>query len=249
MISSLQKVEGYDSHNSKLDDNNGFYKIVRNVGSGTNATTETSYLRQTHGGLWIICDKIPGIYWNVLKITYYYFKPFHNEQTTISKGILVAQDPTGLWQSVYTYCRTGNILSGKFSRFWRTENLCIGNLHEFLKSEGPSITRIVLLGVLFRYPFFLSEEIFVNLCENFLHMKISCYTVFRYTYDYELNFLWVDVDITKESQTYDVKVHLLIHILRASSLSHLYMLNTSQKLFEFECLWCHNQLQARLYLT
>ncbi len=45
---------------SVIDEVNRFYKIVTKETINNNETILTYYLRQTYGGIWVICDKTSG---------------------------------------------------------------------------------------------------------------------------------------------------------------------------------------------
>ena len=55
--SKLKQVSSVNVSESIFDNNNGFYKIITQDNQGNRTT---SYLRNTIGGIWQICDTLTG---------------------------------------------------------------------------------------------------------------------------------------------------------------------------------------------
>ena len=56
----LRNIPHINMNLSLFNSTNGFYKIVINVGYDSNQTLEPHYLRDSHGGIWRVCDHVTG---------------------------------------------------------------------------------------------------------------------------------------------------------------------------------------------
>ncbi|KAI0220350.1 hypothetical protein LSAT2_028151 [Lamellibrachia satsuma] len=58
----LRALANVDTNLSLFERENGFYKVVIGVpgDNGDNKTYESHYLRDSHGGIWRVCDHVSG---------------------------------------------------------------------------------------------------------------------------------------------------------------------------------------------